>query len=181
MTRTNSRSKFIRLIVLIALPLISCSYISFAGGDHYKIYLNKKLVAEQFVAKATSALNLQLNESNYNDEITVYYSHCGVTGKSRTIMLKDDKGNTLKEWKFDDAENSDAMTIAAKEILQLKKDHGTLNLYYTAKELPNGRVLASVNFGNKNTVSNKQAVQPNYSSVGFAFTALMYMLGRISI
>jgi hypothetical protein len=149
MTRTNPRSKFIRLIVLIVLPLISCTYASFAGGDHYKIYLNKKLVAEQFVARSTSALNLQLNESNYNDEITVYYSHCGVTGKSRTIKLKDDKGNILKEWKFNDGENNDAMTIAAKEVLQLEKGHGTLNLYYAAKELPNGRMLASVNLGNK--------------------------------
>jgi len=159
--------------------LVACNYISFAGGDHYKIYLNKKLVAEQFITRGAVALNLQLNESNYNDEITVYYSHCGATGKGRSIKLKDDNGNTLKEWKFDDAKSSDAMTIPAKEILQLKKSPGGVNLYYSAKELPNGRVLASVNFGNKNTTSLKQALQSNNSSGSLAFTTLLYMLERI--
>src|SRR5258705_13956558 len=121
MARSYSKLKLIRLFALITLPLATCTYMSFAGGDHFTIYLNKKLVAEQFVAKTTAVLNLQLNKSNYNDEITVYYSHCGVTGKGRSIMLKDDKGNLLKEWKFADEKNTDAMTIPAKEILDLKK------------------------------------------------------------
>ena len=179
MARTYFKSKLIRQFALIALPLISCTYESFAGGDHFAIYLNKKLVAEQFVARATSVLNLQLNKANYNDEITVYYSHCGVVGKGRSIMLKNDKGNLLKEWKFNDAKNAGAMTIPAKEILDLKKSYGTLNLYYAAEELPKGRMLAAVNFTNKNTVSNKHTEESNWSSADFAFTALMYMLGRI--
>ena len=87
--------------------------LAFAGGDHYEIYLNKKLVTKQFVTQSATALNLQLDKSNYNDEVTIYYSHCGVMGKERSLVLKDSKGKVLKEWKFDDGKNTAAMTIPA--------------------------------------------------------------------
>ena len=161
-----------RLMVLIALPLVAFTYASFAGGEHYEIYLNKKLVTKQFVANAAAVLDLQLDKSNYNDEITVYYSHCGTVGKGRSIILKDDKGNIVKEWKFSDDKGSGAMTISAKEILDLKKTNGKLNLYYAAKELPKGRKLAAINFSDKNTAANKQSADNYGSMVSIAFAKL---------
>jgi len=172
MAHTYSGFGVTRLLTLIALPLTAFAYTSFAGGEHYEIYLNKKLVTKQFVANTAAVLDLQLDKSNYNDEITVYYSHCGTVGKGRSIMLKDDKGNLVKEWKFSDDKNKGAMKISVKEILDLKKTNGTLNLYYAAKELPKGRMLAAVNFSNKNTAFNKQPAGTNWQPVSVLFTKL---------
>lgn len=176
MTHSYYRFGVTRQLILIALPLVAFAYTSFAGGEHYEIYLNKKLVTKQFVANAAAVLDLQLDKSNYNDEITVYYSHCGTVGKGRSIMLKDDKGNLVKEWKFSDDKGSGAMTISAKEILDLKKTNGKLNLYYTAKELPKGRMLASVNFNNKNTAFYKQPAATYRYTPGILFTKLALIL-----
>jgi hypothetical protein len=176
MSHSYSRFSFTRLVVLIVLPLLSGAYVSFAGGDHYEIYLNKKLVSKQFVSHTTSVLNMQLDKSNYNDEITVYYSHCGIVGRNKSIMLKDDKGNLVKEWKFSDDKSKGAMTISVKEILDLRKTNGKLNLYYAAKELPEGRMLAAVNFNNKNTAANRQSVDYYDNAVSIVFAKLALLL-----
>jgi hypothetical protein len=159
-------SVMIWLLILFASP-------TFAGGDHYEVYLNKKLVTKQFVTQSATALNLQLDKSNYNDEITIYYSHCGVTGKERSLVLRDSKGKVLKEWKFDDGKNSAAMTIFAREIIDLKTSNSNLNLYYTAKELPKGRMLTSVNLNNKNTAYYQSKQKPNSPITTIALCFLM--------
>lgn len=143
--------RLLQPIVSITLLSALFSYSSFAGGDHYEIYLNKKLVSKQLVTQNIAALTMQLDKSNYNDEITIYYSHCGVTGKERSIVLKDKNGKVLKEWKFNDGKNIVAMTIPAKDIIDLKTKGRDLMLFYAAKELPKGRMLTSLNLSNKNT------------------------------
>ncbi|CAN5566632.1 hypothetical protein BH10BAC2_BH10BAC2_27560 [soil metagenome] len=153
MTSKHFQLRLLQPIVLSTFLSAIFSYSSFAGGDHYEIYLNKKLVSKQSVTSNIAALNLQLDKSNYHDEITIYYSHCGVTGKERSLVLKDEKGRILKEWKFDDGKNTVAMTIPAKDIISLKMKSSGMMLFYTAKELPKGRILTSLNLNNKNTVS----------------------------
>src|SRR5215831_1685092 len=139
------------------LPALLCSTIfSFAakaGGDTYAVYLNNKLIFKQ-AGLETSVNNLQLSKANYNDELVIYYSHCGQTGTGRSIVLKDDKNNILKEWKFADASGSDvSMKIPVKEILELQKKNANASLslvYFSSKYLPKGRLLTSIKWQDKN-------------------------------
>ena len=124
------------------------------GGDSYEIYLNSKLLLRQYVHQPLHLKALSLTTANANDQLTIYYSHCGTTGKSRSISVVDSKGNVLKKWNFADAKGSQTgMTIAVKDLLQLEKKNtnGALSLQYAAKELPKGRMLTSLQFAQKNT------------------------------
>jgi hypothetical protein len=160
------RSIFKQTLFLVITFIAASTFFSFIskpGGDVYEIHLNNKLVLKQFVYKPLPFKALSLTNANANDQLTVYYSHCGVTGKGRSITVKDSKGNTLKKWNFTDAKgNTKGMTIAVKELLQLEKKNanGSLSLTYAAKELPEGRMLTSLQFAQKNTAYhfNKEAI-----------------------
>ncbi len=143
---------FSLLLALCASALFSSGI---AGGDHYEIYLNKKLLLKQFVGQSSSTrLNLPLDKVNDKDLLSVYYSHCGQTGKGRRIQVKNGENHILKEWKFADAKGADVyMSIWIKDIMTLKKNHpnADLNLYYFASDhLPRGRMLASIAQEGKN-------------------------------
>ena len=123
------------------------------GVDSYRIYLNSKLILQQYVGQPLKLESLELGAANANDRLVVYYNHCGATGRSRSISVKDGNGNVLKEWKFRDAavKNSenvpaedDAMVIPVKEILELKAKHPGLTLSYFAQQLPAGRMLTRI-------------------------------------
>ena len=133
-----------------------------AGGDSYEIYLNNKLILKQFVTQPLNIRNLQLDKANSNDRLIIFYSHCGQTGNARSIAIKDDNGNIVKQWKFADATGSNkSMIIPVKELLQLEKNNTKthLNLYYAAQQLPRGRMLTSVDLGKKDVTINIAKVQ----------------------
>ena len=100
-----------------------------------------------------------MTKANYNDELVIYYSHCGQTGKGRSIVLRDDNNNIIKEWKFSDATGSDAsMKIPVKEILELQRKNANTSLslyYFSSQYLPKGRMLTSIKLQDKNTAMNK--------------------------
>jgi hypothetical protein len=124
------------------------------GVDVFEIYLNNKLIVRQAMNQPIKLQSLQLNKTNINDNLVVYYNHCGATGKNRTISIRDDNGNVVKEWKFADASGSNTgMTIPVKELLQLEKRYANthINLFYTAEQLPKGRMLSAVQFNEKST------------------------------
>jgi len=164
MLHSNAKWTWSKTFAATVLFLTTFSFAAIAGGDTYEIYLNKKLVFKQRVlnASAIDLNSLQLTKANYNDELVIYYSHCGVTGTGRSIEIKDDQNNVLKEWKYKDANSSNtAMTIPVKEILELQKNNpkAVLNLYYfSSKYLPKGRMLASIKTQEKNTVMRSDKV-----------------------
>ena len=138
-------------IVITSLPAFTVK----AGTDSYEIYLNNKLILRQVVNKALTLQSLQLDKANKNDQLVIYYNHCGAIGKGRSIAIKDDKGNTIKEWMFADATTGvdKGMTIPVKELLQLEKSyaHTPLNIFYAAQQLPQGRTLSALQFTDKGT------------------------------
>ncbi|HUR12535.1 MAG TPA: hypothetical protein VM012_14265 [Flavitalea sp.] len=122
------------------------------GGDVFKIFLNDKMVVEQFVSEKTSVKMLTLDQSNLNDRISIYYSHCGQIGKKRAIVIRDAQDQVLKEWRFTDSKGEhQPMVMAVKDILQLQKNHSKLKVYYSSVELPGGKLLATVVSSGKNT------------------------------
>jgi hypothetical protein len=155
MLHTNLKSALLKSFMLIMLCLTAFSFISKAGGDRYEIYLNNKLITQRYVAQQSVDISsLQLDKTNYKDKLVIYYSHCGATGKGRSIVLKDEQNKILKEWKFADASGSDAsMSIPVKDILDLQKNsaHSSLSLYYFSSQyLPKGRMLTSIKLKEKN-------------------------------
>ena len=141
----QSRNQRRMMVAFISMMLLSLTFLSFRpGGDHYEVYLNKKLVFTQIVSQPGSIKTLALDQRNVNDQVDVYYSHCGKLGTNRTIAIKDGK-NVLKQWRFSDAAGK-FMSVGAKEILafQAKNTDRKLNLYYSSEQMPDGKLLASI-------------------------------------
>jgi hypothetical protein len=131
------------IAVLTCTVLLLQAFTENRGVDVFEIYLNNKLLLQQAANKPFTLQSLQLNKSNINDELVIYYNHCGESGKHRSIAIRDDKGNTIKEWKFADAsEVRSAMRIPVKELLQLDKTiaHNGFTIFYSAQQLPKGEI-----------------------------------------
>jgi hypothetical protein len=141
------RTTFIKLFALITLCFSLFSFTTKFGLDSYEIYLNNKLILKQSVNQPLNLRILQLGQASAGDQLRISYKHCTLpgAGTDRSIILKDEKGNTLKKWAFADATGSDlSMVIPVKELLQLEQrnaDHH-LSLHYAARELPKGETLA---------------------------------------
>ena len=97
-----------------------------------------------------------------------------ISGADRTITgtIKDDKGNTIKEWNFSDASSgaNNGMTIPVKELLQLEKNYSgsNLNLVYYAQQLPKGRALSAIQFNGKSTTWRMQQELWPAGNAGFS-------------
>ena len=127
------------------------------GGEGFEVYLNDKLVLQQYGEKMNAVKTLELDQSASNGQLAIRYYHCGKPGKSRVVTIKDEQNVILKEWRFGDAKDASArVSCNVKDIFALPKFKAgrKVSLYYSATELPNGRLLATL------TTVNKAAAQP---------------------
>lgn len=131
----------ISLVILLFLQAFSTKA---PGGDYYKVLLNGKLVTEQFLTQPTAVKALSLTPANQTDRLTVLYSHCGTAGTARVISLRDEKGKTIKNWKFADSKDQ-SMQVMVKDILGASPNSNTGLVYYFSKELPKGKLLINLN------------------------------------
>ncbi len=134
---------------LIALLLLSTAFFSFSarpGGEGFEIYLNNKVVLQQYGNEMNNVKNLQLDQYSANDNLGIKYYHCGKIGKSRVITIRDGKNNILKEYRYADITTAASpMTVPVKDIMGLKKPASSnLELFYSSSELPKGRILVTV-------------------------------------
>ena len=146
--KTRNKRRFAVVLLLAFFSPVLFSFTKPAGGDSFEIYLNNKLLLQQYVVMMKSVKTISLDQSNYNGEIEIVYSHCGQTGKERKVMIRDDQNKLLKQWSFSDVSGSGSklMSCKTKEIMDLQKTNssGSLSLYYASKELPAGRLLATI-------------------------------------
>jgi hypothetical protein len=147
MKSLSSMPVFIRNMMLALFSISLFSAFAPTGLDSYEIYLNNKLLIRQFVDKPLNLNTLDLSEAKAGDNVSVRYMQCnapGKTAKNRSISIRDEQGNIVKEWKFRDDEVS-GMTIPVKELVDVRKQSkGSLNLYYAADGLRQGQKLASL-------------------------------------
>jgi predicted molibdopterin-dependent oxidoreductase YjgC len=149
MEKRKFNQSFTKMFTLITLCVLAFGFTTKMGLDSYEIYLNNNLILKQYVNQPLSLRILQLNKAKETDQLRIKYTHCmnKGAGTGRSIVLKDEKGNTLKKWAFADATGSDLnMTIAVKELLQMERTHVNhqLSLNYLARELPKGETLALI-------------------------------------
>lgn len=174
MKQSNLKS-FVTAFTFALLSLLA--FNAKAGGDSYEIYLNNKLILKQFVFQQLTISRLQLDKANANDKLIIFYNHCGQTGRGRTIAIKDAKGNLVKQWNFADATRlNKGMVIPVKDLLQLEKNNSKTHLliYYAAEQLPNGRMLSSLDLGKKEiTLNAAKAALP--ATRGFTWADIYYL------
>ena len=135
---------FAKMPSLILAFICLVSFSNGGGGDYYKILLNGRLVAEQYLTKPIAIKTLSLNAANHNDKLAVYYSHCGKAGRGRNIILKGENGKVLKEWRFSDSQSQE-MQIPVGEVLNASSKLNTVSIYYSSKEIPSGKQIISLN------------------------------------
>jgi len=153
--KPNRRLMVTSLLVIFCVGLFSFS--NNRGGDSFEIWLNGKMMLQQFVHVSSAVQTLHLNVASANDKVDIYYRHCGQVGTDRYITIKDDNDRPLKVWKFADASgNNPAMSIKLKDISGLKKSKDSkLNIFYSSNELPKGKVLATLDVSNETSVAMK--------------------------
>lgn len=119
---------------------------AFVGGESYTIHLNDKIVAQYYVTSKAAIPGFTLDRASQNDQLSVYYNECGKIGKERSLIIKDEKNNVLKEWSFANVTSEHTpMTCKAKDIIALKmKNSNKLMLFYASREVSNGRLLATI-------------------------------------
>ena len=134
------------IAVLVCVMLLS--FDSAPGGDSFTIYLNDKLLVQQYVYKKEPTKTISLLQASASDIIKIHYSHCGKMGVARNLVIKDRENKILKAWKFEDSEDGEkgAMRIPAVEVAKLQKAAGkkSLSLIYSSEQLPEGFVLANI-------------------------------------
>jgi hypothetical protein len=154
--KPNSRLMMVKsLLVILCVGLFSFS--NNRGGDSFEIWLNGKMMLQQFVHVSSAVQTLHLNAVSANDKLDIYYRHCGQVGSERYITIKDESDRPLKVWKFADSNgNNPAMSIKLKDISILKKSkESKLNIFYSSHELPKGKLLASLAVSNETSVAMK--------------------------
>ena len=137
---------FAAAISLFAICAALSSFSTPSGGEGFEIYLNNKLVMQQFGSQMASVKAFPLDQRFSNDQLTIKYYHCGQVGKNRHITIRDGQNKVIKEWRFNDDNKNAAMNCPVKEILNFQKgnEESKLGLYYSSSELPKGRQLASI-------------------------------------
>ena len=150
--------QFLTMVLLVAASSFIYSFVTAMGGEGFEIYLDNKLVLQQFNQEMKVKKNIQLTAAHSKSELKVKYYHCGMAGKSRTLELKNAEQKTLKQWQFDNSKGKNfAITVAVKDILSSQEQAGsnTIYLYYSSKEAPQGRLLAGIVHAIKNLVTSK--------------------------
>jgi hypothetical protein len=143
--------------LLFALPVLCIALFSFSankGGDVFAIYLNGKQVHRQFVHVDKSVKTLQLQSFSDDDKIEVMYSHCGQVGTKRMLSLRNEKNELVSKLKFPDVnDNQSLIGFHRKDIA--KNSSTQLNVYYSSKELPDGKLLATIRWSEPKVIAKR--------------------------
>jgi hypothetical protein len=133
------------LIVFAGLLLFATN----RGGDSFEIYLNGQRLVQAYVYQNPPVQTLQMTSVSAGDELKIFYNHCGRSGTDRYVYLKDDQDRIVKRWHFPDASGKSGMACPLSDIVSIsnRARNKNLNLFYSSKELPDGRLLAALSFG----------------------------------
>jgi len=140
-------------VLAIAFSVTFFSFTSKPGGEGFEIYLNNKLVLQQFGKDLNKVKTISIDPTLTHAQLSVKYYHCGQVGKNRVLAVKNATNKVLKEWSFDNsAKNSNAMYCGVKEILDLQKVNSSkLYLYYSSSQLPKERLLVTISKGDNDS------------------------------
>lgn len=141
------RFTWVNVLVGVALCSILFSFSTIIGAHNVQVFLDDKMVIDHYVDSKSVAPTLNLDPAEKHEQLVIKYSECGRTVTGRTITIKDEKNEVLKDWRFEGAATGlkDPMVCSVKDIIALKqKGNNTLKLYYSSKEFPEGHQIAKL-------------------------------------
>ena len=134
-------------LLSITMVCIALSSFTLPGGEGFEVYLNQKVILQQFGKNMDNPGSLSLEKASANDELTVKYHRCNNTGTNRVFTIRDAKNTVLKQWKFSNENDRVAvMTCKVKDIVNLQKgkEDRKFSLYYSSSEIPQGKLLTNL-------------------------------------
>jgi hypothetical protein len=141
--------------IFSALAIAFCaalfSFTTKPGGEGFEIYLDNKLVLQQFGKDMSQVKAISIDPSHSKSQLSVKYYHCGQAGKNRTLVVKNGDNKVLKQWSFENTSKNDwAMKCGVKEILDLQKvSSNKLYLYYSSTDMSKERLLVTISRSDK--------------------------------
>jgi len=145
-------------VVGVSLCAILFSFAPLPGAHSVKVYLDSKLVLDQYVNFKSEAPNLTIDPSEKYNQLIVRYSECNRTVTGRALTLKDEHDKVLKEWRYEGSSTgfSEPMSSSVKDIIALKpKGSNKMKLYYSSKDFPEGHQVAYLIIGGAATTASK--------------------------
>jgi hypothetical protein len=142
----------------IALCSMLFAFTSLPGGHSVQVYLDSKLMIDQYVNSKTDVPKLTLDPGDNYNKLIVKYSECGRTVTGRKITLKDANNKILRDWRFEGSSTGfqKSMECPVKDILTLKqKGSNTLKLFYSSNEFRDGQQIASLVIGGSAATASK--------------------------
>ena len=152
------RFSSVHALVGVALCSTLFSFASLMGSHSVQVYLDSKLVIDQYIHSKASVPKLILDPAEKYSQLIVKYNECGRTVTGRSLTLKDDNDKIVKKWNFEGESTGyeESMTCLVKDLLALKpKESNTLSLYYSSNEFPDGQQIAQVVIRDKTTTASK--------------------------
>lgn len=129
----NLRSKASMLFAVLA-TIVLCSFAP--GGYNYEMYLNNRLVMQEYLYGRKEAPTVPLTTTSAQDELSIMFNNCNRLDTSRKISLKTGDDKTLKEWTFADSPTlRDKMNIKVTEITVFRNNYSTAKLMYSSKQV----------------------------------------------
>ena len=126
------------------------SFAPMPGAHNFQVYLDDKMVIDQYAHLAKEAAVLSVDPQSDAKEITVRYNECGRTVSGRHIILKDENGKLVKDWSFPGSSTGleNPMSIKVKDVVALKQNgNKLLKLYYTSDQFTAGQQVVAIKFG----------------------------------
>ena len=141
----KSKAAFL-LATCTFILLLSSGFISRPGGEGFEVYINHKLVLQQFGKDINTTKSISLANAKPDEEVLVKYHRCGNGSNNRVFTIRDGQDKILKQWAYKNTtEKISLMTCKVKDITSLQQgSNNTFKLYYSSSEIPNGRLLASL-------------------------------------
>lgn len=154
--KKNISFSWVNALVGVTLGAILFSFAPRPGAHSVQVYLDSKLMIDQYVNFKSEAPRLVLDPAEKFNQLIVKYSECGRTVTGRVLTLKDDHNNVVKDWRYEGSSKgfSESMSCAVKDIVALKqKGSHTLKLFYSSNDFPEGHQVAYLVIGTKATAS----------------------------
>ena len=130
-----------RSLILMVVSAVIFAFSGNAGRDKYTVSLNGKVLLEEYVIPGHRPKAIAIPVASVDDVLTVEYSHCGKRGVARSIAIHENGKEALRRWYFPDTA---ALAVSLKELTSLSRTRAELQLVYFSREIPEGKVLATL-------------------------------------
>lgn len=136
------KSLFSKSLLLLATLVSLSAFTHRPGGEGFEIFLGQQLMVQRFGNDMNAVQPLSL-QNQPGSQLFIKYYHCGTSGTSRVITVKNSSRETLHQFRFPDSRAaSGVMMLPVAQLYAVAgKNAGGLELYYSSAQLKEPRLL----------------------------------------